>query len=101
MREWQTKYEATEHKEQFHTTVAIGEEGIEHLVLVRVVGKGDGRLGCKVTMSMKQNDKYDRQETDTINLREIELVGGNAPKPVVNVADHECGKVNAIKVMKG
>jgi len=86
MGERQAKDEAAQDEEKFYATVAIDEEGIEQAG--GGIGSGEASLGSKVTMNVKEQHQHDGHKPDTIDLRKIEVIGGDAAEFVVKAGEH-------------
>ena len=82
----QAKDEAAEYKKKLHAPVAIDEEGIEQAG--GGIGCGKSRFGSKVAMNVKQQHQHDGHKPDTIDLREVEVIGGDAAEFIVKAGEH-------------
>ena len=82
----QAKDEAAQDEEKFYATVAIDEEGIEQAG--GGIGSREARLGGKVAMNMEQQHQHNSHKADTIDLREVEVIGGDAAEFVVKAGEH-------------
>jgi len=82
----QAQYKAAQDEEKLYAPVAIDEEGIEQAG--GGFGSGEASLGSKVAMNVKQQHQHDSHKADTIDLREVEVIGSDAAEFVVKAGEH-------------